>query len=667
MFLTQSVRRVQIMYYKISCEVSGIFDPALLDLSNLSYLDQYQSQHTKSSSFYLYCIKSNTLTILAITTHTFDKTQDLDISINQYLSLLPLTISNYTTTSIFYLDYNNFIVELDGFMTPETQNNIYLVDAFELEKHLIPNDLGRFVFKEMRAIDYSTQISQELLGNFQTEINRISNSAVTSFIGHPVHYHIQCAHVDDAETVAMSLTSNLQSHHRLINNHFVKVYVNHRFKMSKDLSIELAQHMASGGTLFFDLSTDFDSSDLKGITAQINHLCHSISQSQHEVLYIFYTSNNNTSVFDYMNEHMNINLITIKPDSLDFYQAKEYLTQKFIESELDLNLLDSSIYKDELYTLSQLDSIVSQSLQNKLVLSNFPIYAKVMEQKFSPISIPEPTQEGMSNLNQLIGLQSVKQKIVQIINAHNNLKNIPINLNISTYSNHMVFTGNPGTAKTTVARIVGQIFKENQILSVGDFYELSRSDLIQPFVGWTSKHIHEVFEKAKGSVLFIDEAYSLMDSGYNGYGEEAISTIIQEMENNRDNIVVIFAGYPEKMEKFINSNPGLKSRIKHFVQFDDYSATELLKIAHHMLNQNNFSISQDGLFILSKHIVNSINNSNFGNARDVRNLIEQAITVHLSNLNPGKDSILSPSNFILTEQDFYFITKSKNQSLQLIN
>ena len=231
----------------------------------------------------------------------------------------------------------------------------------------------------------------------------------------------------------------------------------------------------------------------------------------------------------------------------------------------------------------------------------------------------------------------------------------------------MVFTGNPGTAKTTVARILGQILKENHMLSVGDYFEVSRKDIIDKYVGWTSRNVHELFEKAKGSVLFIDEAYSILDSGYKGFGDEAISTIIQEMENNRNDLVVIFAGYPEKMDSFINSNPGLKSRIQHHIHFDDYSVFELLKITNYMLNKLNFTITQDAKHLLTQHFINIKNNKNFGNAREVRNIIEQAITSQLSKLALDEDSSLNPEDLILKSEDFMFLDENKKQSIRLIN
>lgn len=144
---------------------------------------------------------------------------------------------------------------------------------------------------------------------------------------------------------------------------------------------------------------------------------------------------------------------------------------------------------------------------------------------------------------------------------------------------HMVFTGNPGTAKTTVARLFARIMRENGLLSRGHLVEVGRGDLVGKYVGWTAQTVQKKFEQAEGGVLFIDEAYALVDDRSGSYGDEAINTIVQEMENHRDDMVVIFAGYPDRMEEFLQKNPGLRSRIAYHVPFADYSVEELCSIA----------------------------------------------------------------------------------------
>ena len=190
---------------------------------------------------------------------------------------------------------------------------------------------------------------------------------------------------------------------------------------------------------------------------------------------------------------------------------------------------------------------------------------------------------------------------------------------------HMVFTGNPGTAKTTVARLFARILKENGVLSKGDLIECGRSDLVGKYVGWTAVQVKNMFKKAKGSVLFIDEAYSLCDDRSGSYGDEAINTIVQEMENNRDDMVVIFAGYPKEMNDFLDRNPGLRSRIAFHVNFEDYTAEELLSIVHLMAKNNEHKLADDVDETLLPFLEMVCKKPNFGNGRFARNLIEGAL------------------------------------------
>ena len=193
-----------------------------------------------------------------------------------------------------------------------------------------------------------------------------------------------------------------------------------------------------------------------------------------------------------------------------------------------------------------------------------------------------------------------------------------INLNLS-------FLGNPGTAKTTVARLFAQIMKENGILSKGNLIEVGRSDLVAKYVGQTAIKVKEIFKKAKGNVLFIDEAYSLVDSWENEYGDEAIATIVQEMENSRDDMIVIFAGYPDKMEQFLSRNPGLRSRVPFTVEFKDYSADELTEIAKMEAERRGYSVSPAAEGKIHDICVAAMNGEEFGNGRFSRNLVEAAM------------------------------------------
>ncbi|MBR6765701.1 MAG: AAA family ATPase [Clostridia bacterium] len=234
-------------------------------------------------------------------------------------------------------------------------------------------------------------------------------------------------------------------------------------------------------------------------------------------------------------------------------------------------------------------------------------------------------------------------------------------------SMHMVFTGNPGTAKTTVARLFAEIMKENGLLSNGDLYEVGRADIVGKYVGSTAPLVKEAFRRAKGGVLFIDEAYSLVDDRDGLFGDEAINTIVQEMENNRKDTVVIFAGYPDKMEGFLNKNPGLRSRIAFNVHFDDYGTDELVDIAVLIAGERSFVLSLDAKEKLKTVFNNAKERSDFGNGRYVRTVIEKAKMVQASRLvKMDIDSITDDDLKTITAQDIELPTCEKVKKKVLI-
>lgn len=255
-------------------------------------------------------------------------------------------------------------------------------------------------------------------------------------------------------------------------------------------------------------------------------------------------------------------------------------------------------------------------------------------------------------LNNLIGLSKVKTDIeslrnlirIQSMRQQNGLTNTYV-------SYHCVFTGNPGTGKTTVARIIAGIYKELGILKKGHLVEVDRSKLVAEYVGQTAVKTNKVIDEALDGVLFIDEAYTLV-GGENDFGAEAIATLLKRMEDDRDRLVVILAGYTDEIKGFIDSNPGLQSRFNRYIHFDDYSVDELVSIFKYNLRKSQYKIKRDALEELQRKIVIAVSrkDKHFGNARYCRNIFEKIISNQANRL-ARLDYINDEQLMIITKED----------------
>ena len=240
----------------------------------------------------------------------------------------------------------------------------------------------------------------------------------------------------------------------------------------------------------------------------------------------------------------------------------------------------------------------------------------------------EPEKDPMEELESLVGLTTIKEDVkelmafvkIQKLRKDAGLKSVPVSL-------HLVFTGNPGTGKTTVARIIGRLYKQIGVLSQGQLVEVDRSGLVAGYVGQTALKTQEQIKKAMGGVLFIDEAYALAQKD-DAFGQEAIDTVLKAMEDHRDDLVVIVAGYTKPMEKFINSNPGLKSRFNKYFEFPDYTIDELEAIFNLNCKKYDYIVEEDAQKQIRARIVSRKmqRQDNFANAREVRNMFEDIIT-----------------------------------------
>jgi len=248
---------------------------------------------------------------------------------------------------------------------------------------------------------------------------------------------------------------------------------------------------------------------------------------------------------------------------------------------------------------------------------------------------PRPLEELLAELDALVGLDRVKADVRQLINflkvqrlrEEQGLKSLPA-------SRHLVFYGNPGTGKTTVARLVAQLYRTLGVLRRGHLVETDRAGLVAGYVGQTAMKVRDVTTKALGGVLFIDEAYTLASGGENDFGREAVETLLKMMEDHRDDLVVIVAGYTGRMREFLDSNPGLRSRFNKHIHFDDYGAEQLVKIFKTFCRKAEFKLTEDAEKELASifGVLCASRDETFGNARAARNLFEATLSKQANRL-----------------------------------
>ena len=270
-------------------------------------------------------------------------------------------------------------------------------------------------------------------------------------------------------------------------------------------------------------------------------------------------------------------------------------------------------------------------------------------------------KKAKAELNELIGLHDIKEQMEKILNY------VKLNKERGQMpSLHMCFTGNPGTGKTSIARVIGKLFEEESILSgSGDFVEIHGRDLVAKYVGWTAQKVHDTIEKAIGGVLFIDEAYSLVSNTRGSFEDEAIATLIKEMEDHRNEICIILAGYTEEMKNLLQLNPGFESRIQFTINFPDYSAEELLEIFNGLCKKEKYKLSDNCKDTLVNNFNTAKNEKNFGNGRYVRNLFEKVKFEQANRVIQSKSKAINSITNKDIESAINIISNSKKEKKKI--
>lgn len=240
-----------------------------------------------------------------------------------------------------------------------------------------------------------------------------------------------------------------------------------------------------------------------------------------------------------------------------------------------------------------------------------------------------PLRKVQSEFDKLIGLEYIKS-IVEEIYALVKINELRAEhgLKCEKQSLHMLFKGNPGTGKTTVARLLGEFFKNINVLENGKLHEIERADLVGEYIGHTAMKTRDAIKRAKGGVLFVDEAYSLARGGSKDFGREAIDTLVKHMEDSQHEFILILAGYSTEMNYFLKLNPGLESRFQIVVDFENFNIDELMKISGMFLREKEYLVSSEAFELMKSKVRNGMERSDFSNGRFVRNMIEKAIRAH---------------------------------------
>lgn len=310
---------------------------------------------------------------------------------------------------------------------------------------------------------------------------------------------------------------------------------------------------------------------------------------------------------------------------------------------------DNHKYKTEVKRVAQLVN------SNLIEYYGYTTLKSICKPETETVEDTRTLQELLDELNSLVGLETVKSKVNDLI-VYQKVQKLRKENNLHSAKNtlHLAFTGNPGTGKTTVARIIGRIYKQIGLLSKGHFIEVSRTDLIAGYQGQTAIKVKKVIEDARGGVLFIDEAYSITENEHSdSYGKECLTELTKALEDYRDDLVVIVAGYTEPMNKFFESNQGLKSRFNTFIEFENYKAKELEEILTCICEKNDYKLSEEVRKNIKVFFENEISkkNENFANGRLARNIYDDLVMNHakrvinIANLSRDDLSVITDSDF----------------------
>lgn len=486
------------------------------------------------------------------------------------------------------------------------------------------------------------------------ELQRIySDENEKKYYGNPVHYCLEVTDPESAERIVEILVPALFANNRVPSCRVEYLYdVDPECYSCDDLKPVFKN--AQGATVVIDTRGPQHSdrnyvSDYTGVVNVIDDLAWKYGL---HTLCIFVRDSKEPGFSLEMIDKVQdtIDIVDIREGEADYQKAKQFLAEiaKGKNVDIDMDEARELMPRRDAYYIGEIYDIFKRYYGNGLKTSAYRSYHNC---NIIHVDKRNRHRKPYERLQQMVGLDQVKKLVDQMI-AYGKMKKIRkgFGMDADETSMHMIFSGNPGTAKTTVARLIAQILKDEDILRSGAFVEVGRKNLVAKYVGWTAKAVVKYFRQAKGGILFIDEAYSLIDNESGSFGDEAINTIVQEMENHRNDVIVIFAGYPDKMKEFMDRNEGLKSRIAFHLDFPDYTPDELWQILLLQAKDRGYILDEGVKEKCIRIFDRAVTNDNFGNGRFARSLFEQAV------MNQSKRLYMEDDNDDFSQQDVSHLT-----------
>ena len=521
-------------------------------------------------------------------------------------------------------------------MLSHSSRNSYIDDSEEVMEQFQLDELRwlhidfeeRILYESTKAQIYKNATRILSKDSLLPELDRIySGRQIKQAYGHPVHYITQSDDEKIQKDINELLLQALYSNQRIYSKRYTLLDLesDERFSLT---ALDSLYRSCTGGSIVvrYRANDNSESNYASGGRDTITKLCEVMKRYRNQVLTILCLPREATKSKEIFYENLgNTTLVELSEEYASGQEAKNFLKMLAKRNSICTDKkLFSMLDNEQTYLAPDLRNIFDEWYYNKLKTGVYPQYKNLTTVKHEIVkSVPKGL--AYDDLMEMVGLEKAKDLIKEALDYFK-AQSLFSEKGMKTDrpSMHMVFTGNPGTAKTTVARLFARIMKDNHLLSKGNLIEVGRGDLVGKYVGWTAPTIKKKFREAIGSVLFIDEAYSLVDDIDGSFSDEAINTIVQEMENHREDVVVIFAGYPDKMEQFLQKNPGLRSRIAYHIPFADYNTEELCQIAKLVASKKGLTLAVGAIAKLSDIFEEAHLQSDFGNGRYVRNIIEKA-------------------------------------------